>query len=520
MRLTCRAAFVPLLALNVTAACGASNATTTVTCGAGRTVLDGVCVREQVADYVACVRAQGAQLGSAQSERLAADVRGFGVKAGAAREVSEQLQKKYTVSDAATISIIETCNKAAGFRIEPVPVAEATTTCPDGMVPKAGGGCESAPIRSEPRCPDGSPPRPGLGCASPVVEVPRPAAVASGAWSAAADFSTTRNPNGAWSSGWMLPLGSQVHLYSTATSSGNPQWYDSAIASGDHTPTIWKNAGNATEFGVEPGQVSLHPGPGGQYSVLRWTAPTSQKYSVAIQAFAGDRADESATLFRNGSNIWHAPHTGTDSSFAQVIALNAGDTLDLAVGGNYAYGNTPVSFTVSPLSWNATADFSTVRNPNGAWSAGWMLPLGSQFHLYPTVTTQGVQQWYDAAIPSGDHTPTIWKNTGSTTEFGVAPGQLSLHPGPRGQYSVLRWTATTSQKYNVVIQAFAGDRADESATLFRNGTSIWSAPQTGTHSSFAQTMTLNAGDTLDLAIGGNYAYGNTPVAFTVEAAKH
>jgi hypothetical protein len=96
-------------------ACGASNASTSVTCSPGRTVLDGVCVSEQVADYVACVRAQGAQLGSAESQRIASEVGAYGVKAGGAYEVSQELEKKYSVSDAATLAVIETCNRSAGL---------------------------------------------------------------------------------------------------------------------------------------------------------------------------------------------------------------------------------------------------------------------------------------------------------------------------------------------------------------------------------------------------------------------
>jgi hypothetical protein len=104
-----------LVGLMAAAACSGANSSTTVTCGPGRTPLDGVCVKEQVADYVACVRAQGAQVGSASSQSLATEAGAMGVKAGAAYEVSDQLQKKYSVSDEAALSIIETCNKAAGL---------------------------------------------------------------------------------------------------------------------------------------------------------------------------------------------------------------------------------------------------------------------------------------------------------------------------------------------------------------------------------------------------------------------
>jgi hypothetical protein len=68
---------------------------TSITCPAGRTLLDGVCVRENVADYVACVRAQGAQLGGSKQQQLSADVGTVGVRAGGSAEVKESLEKKY-----------------------------------------------------------------------------------------------------------------------------------------------------------------------------------------------------------------------------------------------------------------------------------------------------------------------------------------------------------------------------------------------------------------------------------------
>jgi hypothetical protein len=99
----------------VVAGCGGATANASLACGPGRTALDGVCVKEQVADYVACVRAQGAQLASTSSNKLSLDASSLAMHATAASDVSAQLNKKYAVSDAATLSIIETCNKAAGF---------------------------------------------------------------------------------------------------------------------------------------------------------------------------------------------------------------------------------------------------------------------------------------------------------------------------------------------------------------------------------------------------------------------
>lgn len=108
------------------AACGAGNPglnQTSVTCPAGRTLLDGVCVSEPVADYVACVRAQGATLGGSKREQISADVGTVGVHAGGAAELSETLEKKYATSDNAMLEIVRKCSAS----VEPTARASAAT---------------------------------------------------------------------------------------------------------------------------------------------------------------------------------------------------------------------------------------------------------------------------------------------------------------------------------------------------------------------------------------------------------
>lgn len=92
---------------------GAGLNQTSITCPEGRTLLDSVCVSEAVADYVACVRAQGAQLGAERGQKISAEAGYLGVKAGGAAELSESLSKKYSASDTAMLAIIQACNGAA-----------------------------------------------------------------------------------------------------------------------------------------------------------------------------------------------------------------------------------------------------------------------------------------------------------------------------------------------------------------------------------------------------------------------
>ncbi|MEW6087381.1 MAG: hypothetical protein AB1498_03690 [bacterium] len=51
-------------------------------------------------------------------------------------------------------------------------------------------------------------------------------------------------------------------------------------------------------------------------------------------------------------------------------------------------------------------------------------------------------QWYREPA-SWDYTPMIWRIDDAYVRNGVAPGQLSLHPGSGFEASVLRFTAPT-----------------------------------------------------------------------------
>ena len=145
--------------------CGAGLNQTSITCPEGRTLLDGVCVSEAVADYVACVRAQGAQLEAAKNEEISAEAGYLGVRAGGAAELSERLEKKYTASDEAMMAIIAMCNKTAGVPPSPAaapPSRPATAAATDRVAAgtyavlakhsgkcldvKGGGGQDGAPL--------------------------------------------------------------------------------------------------------------------------------------------------------------------------------------------------------------------------------------------------------------------------------------------------------------------------------------------------------------------------------------
>jgi hypothetical protein len=97
------------LAAAATAGWGCRGVRSQLECPANRTELDGVCVSESVADYVSCVRAQGAQLNQSDANKLSAEAGYAGTRASMATEVSASLEKKYAASDANTLEIIRAC---------------------------------------------------------------------------------------------------------------------------------------------------------------------------------------------------------------------------------------------------------------------------------------------------------------------------------------------------------------------------------------------------------------------------
>jgi hypothetical protein len=72
-------------------------------------MLDGTCVSPQVADYVGCVRAQGARLSQEQAKKLSAEAGYAGATAKLASDVGEKLERQYSASDANTLAVIKAC---------------------------------------------------------------------------------------------------------------------------------------------------------------------------------------------------------------------------------------------------------------------------------------------------------------------------------------------------------------------------------------------------------------------------
>ena len=137
-------------------------------------------------------------------------------------------------------------------------------------------------------------------------------------------------------------------------------------------------------FTWPPRQVALHPGPRGEYSVVRWTAPATDRFAIAA-TFAGlHKATTDVHILHNGRpqfdallNVGGKPNMTTHTD---EMTLAKGDTVDFVVGwGNGSYGSDSTALTATINSaasrvFDLAADFPRERNPAGPWSCGWLVP--------------------------------------------------------------------------------------------------------------------------------------------------
>ncbi len=183
-------------------------------------------------------------------------------------------------------------------------------------------------------------------------------------YDAAAQFSATANPNGVWSYGWSQSTGATFHLYTQQLPfSGVYNWSSNCCGAPSGPPSVGYNPTNAS---ITPGTytypahtVFFHPGPEGQNSVLRWTAPLSGNYQLKAVFWGDDFVGPTTTdvhVLHNGLGLYTAEVTGygpsSDQSFTTTVSLAAGDTIDFTVGdgtdGNYFFDNTGVSAVITP----------------------------------------------------------------------------------------------------------------------------------------------------------------------------
>jgi hypothetical protein len=197
-------------------------------------------------------------------------------------------------------------------------------------------------------------------------------------WDANADFSASHgNPNGTWTYGWYPSnLSGAINVYSRSLTPPNvPLW--GAWIGGDSTPAVWLNTTGTTQNQVTPGQLSLHPGPGGEACAVQWTNPQADRrgsLQVTGRFFSGDGGVMQVGVRVNNTLIFAAADAG---SFDLSLNNRESQSIEFVVYGAYAYGNTPldamiafVPFCPGDFNLDGGVDGSDVDAFFAAWESG------------------------------------------------------------------------------------------------------------------------------------------------------
>jgi hypothetical protein len=172
----------------------------------------------------------------------------------------------------------------------------------------------------------------------------------------AAEWSWPNNPNGAWSYGWSESLGSAFELSTgvvdvSGISGHTPDLFGTKAPLVSHNDT----AGTVSIGTViwPPDGIILHPGPGGEIAVLRFTAPSDGTFAVSGNFTSQDifGATTDVHVLHNGAAVFDG-EIGTEQfiAFSESFAGAAGDTIDVAVGfgnGSYSFDSTGLEATIT-----------------------------------------------------------------------------------------------------------------------------------------------------------------------------
>jgi hypothetical protein len=181
---------------------------------------------------------------------------------------------------------------------------------------------------------------------------------------------------------------------------------------------------------------------------------------------------------------------------------------------------------------DVAADFSPTNNPNGVWRYGWSTTLGSPFVLSPDpATREGIDTWRgNGPLPPEDGNPAEYHNgtvspilLGGTALY--EPGQFGLHPGPAGQYAVVRYTAPEAG-LAAIASMFSGQDIFDTTTdvhVLFNGQPIFDGLVegfgAGSEVGLSTQILLLPGDEIDFAVGfgsnENYSNDSTALAATI-----
>ena len=179
---------------------------------------------------------------------------------------------------------------------------------------------------------------------------------------AASDFSASANPNGVWSYGQEYTLGGSPSLYMVNGNTDGIDYWEGTDVGTLYPPLVMHNgtsqAITLSSLTLQPGQLAFHPGPDGEYSVIRFTNPVAGTYALT-STFTGIDDGPTSTdvhVLLDGVSLFSdlVNDYGVAHSFSSNVTMNAGDILDFGVGygtnGNFTGDSTGIAVQISPVS--------------------------------------------------------------------------------------------------------------------------------------------------------------------------
>jgi hypothetical protein len=161
-------------------------------------------------------------------------------------------------------------------------------------------------------------------------------------YDAVKDFSIVSNPNGVWSYGYLASWGAPFTLYTWEGTcfTGMNTWMEPPGCG--PSPSVSHN-GTGKQFCAQtwcfpPSYLGTSPGPNGELTVIRWTAPSSGTFVMRVKFVGMDWYFPTSTyvyVVRNSQRLLlQAPITSYEWPllfYPEPIKLFAGDTIDLMV---------------------------------------------------------------------------------------------------------------------------------------------------------------------------------------------
>ncbi len=251
-----------------------------------------------------------------------------------------------------------------------------------------------------------------------------PAIAAATVWNAVSDFSTSSNPNGAWTYGYGAAGSSFSKDSIASTFSLGPtdlwsRYRGDPVYLYKGNPMVAENMGatyNWTTVLVPTGVLWLHPGKTWD-SLVQWTAPTAGTYSysgefelldihptgIIGEVFGGEignaRELYSGTLTGPGANQ-STKTPGESETFSGTVSLLAGETLTFAVNndGDYNYDSTGLMATITSTSNGLRATTASSVPEPSTWAMMLLGFAGLSFAACRRTITTGAAKALTAVV--------------------------------------------------------------------------------------------------------------------------